>query len=117
MSKKIVVIEDDRDILDMMQCILEDEGYQVMPFSRAESIEEIIKQKPNLILLDDRLKDTSGHLLCKRIKTHPVTRSIPVIMVSAARGLNEMAERCLADTYLPKPFDLTELVDLVKTYT
>lgn len=116
MSKKIIVIEDDRDILDMMRYILEDEGYQVLPSSEAEPIETIIQQDPDLILLDERLAEMPGHELCKHIKTHPLTRRIPVIMVSAVRDLNKIAGRCMADTYLPKPFDMSELIGLVKTY-
>lgn len=116
MSKKIIVIEDDRDILDMMQYILEDAGYQVLPSNEAEPIEAIIEQQPDLILLDERLAEIPGHELCRHIKTHPLTRWIPVVMVSAARDLDKIADHCLADSYLPKPFDLDALVGLVKTY-
>jgi DNA-binding response OmpR family regulator len=116
MPKKILVIEDDNDILDMMQYILEDEGYHVLPSSKAEPIATIIKNQPDLILLDDRLPEDSGHNLCARIKSHPETTAIPVILVSATNDLKRVAKECNADNYLTKPFDLHELVMLVKKY-
>jgi DNA-binding response OmpR family regulator len=116
MLKKIIVIEDDNDILDLMQYILEDEGYQVLPSSRTEPLATVLEHRPNLVLLDDRLPDEFGHQFCARLKANPETASIPVILVSATRNLHQVAIDCKADGYLTKPFDLHELVNLVKEY-
>jgi DNA-binding response OmpR family regulator len=116
MPKKILVIEDDDDILDMMQYILEDEGFEVIASNKVELLTSIIKSQPDLILLDDRLPEDSGHNLCANIKSHPETTTIPVILISATANLNQVAKDCNADTYLTKPFDLYELVKLVKNY-
>jgi DNA-binding response OmpR family regulator len=115
-KKKVLIIEDDHDILDMMKYILEDEGFDVIAFSHAESIEEIIHLKPQMILLDERLPEHPGHLLCAKIKSHPTTQDIPVIMVSAVMHLESIANECNADSYIKKPFDLHDLTSLVNSY-
>ncbi|WP_394772444.1 two-component system response regulator [Mucilaginibacter sp.] len=114
MSKKIIIVEDDDDILAMMQCILEDEGFDVIALNKAESIEKIIDLAPQLILLDERLPEKSGHEFCARIKAHHLTKDIPVILVSAVRDLASVAGECRADGYIQKPFDLEDLTNLVK---
>jgi DNA-binding response OmpR family regulator len=116
MEKKILVIEDDNDILDLFQYILEDEGYKVWASDHSEHIEVIAEHRPNLVLLDDRLPGEYGHVICSRIKADPRTKNIPVVLVSATRDLEKLAFDCKADDYLPKPFDLKDLVKLVKQY-
>jgi two-component system phosphate regulon response regulator PhoB len=116
MPKKIVVIEDDNDILDLIQYILEDEGYQVLPAKQTGNIDTIAEHQPDLILLDDRLPGEYGNILCSRIKSNPGTKHIPVVLVSAARDLERVAFNCKADDFLPKPFDLKDLLNLVKQY-
>lgn len=116
MPKKILVIEDDNDILDLIQYILEDEGYQVLPSNKIEPITAVISYQPDLVLLDNRLADGFGHKLCENIKSHPATKAIPVILVSATRDLEMVAKDCNADTYLTKPFDLQQLINIVKEY-
>jgi two-component system, OmpR family, phosphate regulon response regulator PhoB len=115
-SKKILIIEDDHDILDIMKYILEDEGYKVIALVQAESIEEIIDHQPHLILLDERLPENPGHVLCARIKAHPIAQSIPIILVSAVANLTNVASDCKADNYIQKPFNLQDLTGLVNAY-
>ena len=116
MTKKIIVIEDDNDILDLMQYILEDEGYQVIPSNRVEPLSTIIDHQPNLILLDDRLRNGFGRTLCAEIKSRPDTVHIPVVLVSATRDLAKVALDSKADCYLAKPFDISDLISMVKQY-
>jgi CheY-like chemotaxis protein len=116
MSKRIVVIEDDDDILELMQCILEDEGYQVLASNKFERLDAIAQQQPDLVLLDDRMPGEFGHVICSLMKSNPPTKHIPVILISATRDLDQIAHDCNADSFLPKPFDLNELLTLVKQY-
>jgi DNA-binding NtrC family response regulator len=117
MSKNIVVIEDDRDILDLIQYILADEGYNVVGYNRLEPLEKIKEQQPAVILLDNRLGLGYGNTLCLSIKTNDDTKHIPVIMISASGGLEQIANSCKADAFLAKPFDLADLIDMVKRYS
>ena len=116
MSKKIIVIEDDPDILDIMTYILSEEGYEVLASPDSKPLDDVLEQQPMLILLDNRLTDGYGQDFCARFKSNPETRHFPVILVSANSGLEEMAKDSLADGYLKKPFDIAELVELVKQF-
>ena len=117
MNKNVVVIEDDRDILDMIQYILADEGYNVSGFWHLEPMERIIEKNPSVILLDNRLGDGFGNTLCLSLKTNEETKHIPVVIVSASGGLEQIALKCNADAFLAKPFDLEDLIKIVKYYS
>jgi len=101
----------------MMDYILADDGFDVV--SSQESVTEAYVEtlSPALILLDNRLADGFGHDICARLKANPATRHFPVILVSAVNQLPVLADECFADAYLSKPFDLEELVALVRRFT
>jgi len=116
MNKNIAVIEDDRDILDLIEYILTDEGYNIKLYDRIAPIDHIITQQPAVILLDNRLANGFGTALCLSLKSNEKTQHIPVILVSASSDIQKIAADCGADAFLPKPFDLDELIKLVKRY-
>lgn len=116
MSKRIIVLEDNKEILDIIEEILTDEGYHIMGFNHYESVDSIIDFAPQLILIDIRLTDGYGHLLCSDLKANPQTSRIPVILVSGADNLEKIAHDYKADNYLSKPFNMQELVNMVKQY-
>ena len=116
MRKRIIILEDEKDILEVIQFILEEEGYDVIAFNHFEPLEEIIEFQPNLVLLDVRLSDGYGHLLCSQLKANPTTSYLPVILVSGATNLEKIAKDYGADNFLEKPFGMDELVKMVKHY-
>lgn len=116
MRKRVLLLEDNKEILELIDDILTGEGYQVIALNRYESVADIIDFAPNLILLDIRLSNGYGHLLCRDLKADPETKQLPVILVSAASNLEKIAKDCGADDFLSKPFNLQELIDLVKKY-
>lgn len=116
MRKRILLLEDERGILELIQEILETEGYEVFAFGNYESVEDIIEFRPQLILLDVRLSNGYGHLLCQDLKANPKTARIPVILVSGADNLKKIAEDCGADNFLSKPFNMDDLIQMVKQY-
>jgi len=120
MPKKILVIEDDKDIRDMIVYILEEESYVVISSGNSKILKSLNVHKPDLILMDNWLtewkSDASGQQLSKNLKTNPETSHIPVIIISAVSNIREIAEQGLADAYLKKPFDMNELLHMVKTH-
>jgi two-component system phosphate regulon response regulator PhoB len=118
MGKKIMVIEDDTDIRETMVYALEQEMFEVVASEDAKILKFLNLHKPDLILLDNWLSewksDASGEQISKRLKSDPSTSHIPVIIVSAISNVKEVAEAGLADAYLRKPFELEELVEMVK---
>jgi two-component system response regulator VicR len=116
MGKKILIIEDDADIRDIISFILEEEGYEVVASATGEETKDLMQIRPDLILLDLRLEGTrtSGSEICLMLKTKNATKNLPVILVSAEADIQQVAKECGANDYLPKPFDLEELSDKIK---
>lgn len=120
MAKRVLVIEDDKDIRDTVTLALEDEGYEVISSDNARILKSLDEHQPDIILLDNWLtewsSDANGQQLCKEIKTNPATINIPVIIVSAVSNIKEIADAGMADGYLKKPFDLTALSSIIKKH-
>ncbi|MEO3404234.1 response regulator [Mucilaginibacter sp. CAU 1740] len=120
MAKKVLVIEDDKDIRDTVVYVLEEEGYEVIHSDNSRILNSLVTLQPDLILLDNWLTDWSsdanGAQLSKKIKDDPATADIPVVIISAVSNIKEVAKAGNADGYLAKPFDLTSLSELVKKH-
>ena len=120
MAKKILVIEDDKDIRETIVYVLEEQKYEVIASEDAKILKKIKDIDPDLILLDNWLtdwaSDASGQQLSKGLKNNPATSHIPVILISAVSNLKEIAAAGDANGYLQKPFDLTALIDIVKKH-
>jgi len=115
--RRILAVDDDKDILDVLQFILEDSGYEVDTLSDGHYLFEKIKaQEPDLILLDIMLGNLDGRDLCKEVKTKEETHDIPVILISASHNVaGAMNQNGAPDAFLAKPFDINELLDIIKT--
>jgi two-component system phosphate regulon response regulator PhoB len=120
MPKKILVIEDDKDIRDTITYALQAEGYDVVASENAKILKAINEIKPDLLLLDNWLtdwkSDANGQQLSKELKTNAATSHIPILIISAVSNIKEIAEAGLADGYLKKPFELDDLNQLVKKF-
>jgi len=116
-TEKIVIIEDEEDILEVIAYNLKREGYDVTTSTSGEDgLAKIERSAPGLVILDLMLPEIDGLDLCRKLKSDPVTQSIPVIMVTA-RGEESDVVLGLgmgADDYVVKPFSPKELVARVK---
>lgn len=118
-AKKILLIEDDFDIREIMKMILDEEGYDVSELDNGHGVDqELIRSTPDVILLDVMLGDMDGRDICHHLKSEADTATIPIIIVSATHGRYTSEEKgCQADDYLSKPFNIVDLVRKVKLYT
>ncbi|NLN21041.1 MAG: response regulator transcription factor [Syntrophomonadaceae bacterium] len=111
---KILVVDDERSILDLLEMILRKEQFQVATASDGKSAMALFDSfKPDLVLLDLMLPDTNGHDLCREMTNK---RRVPIIMLTAK---NDIVDKVLglelgADDYITKPFDTRELVARIK---
>jgi DNA-binding response OmpR family regulator len=113
--KRILAVDDNKDILEILRYILEDSGYQVDTLSDGHHLFEQIKEHtPDLILLDIMLGDMDGRDLCKDVKTKRETHDIPVIMISASHSIADMSQKGAPDDFLAKPFDIKSLLNSVQ---
>ena len=114
--KKILVVDDDDDVLETIQLILEIGGYEVEPLNDAEVIFERIEDfEPDLILLDVVLGKIDGRVICSQIKCHVDTKKIPILMMSGLYDLKEVQEmECAPDDFMSKPFKMDVLLEKIE---
>lgn len=116
MKNKLLYIEDDTDVSELIAEIMEYEDYEVIT-DNGKSLFRILQEQPiGLILLDQRLFWTTGSALCLELKANPETRNIPVIMISSAANIEDIARSCGAEDYIKKPFDMYDAIDMVAKY-
>jgi CheY-like chemotaxis protein len=115
--KKILVIDDEPDIVFLIKLILEKEGYRVIEAnSGSEGLELAKKEKPDLILLDVMMPDMLGWEVSKKIKSDKELQKIPVAMLtvkSAAEDKLKSLEEARADWHIAKPIDRDKLISTV----
>ena len=113
---KILIIEDNPDIKEVMDYILKDDGHEVTPCSDGSSLSSIDTIKPDLILMDEMLSGLRGSTLCRLLKSDETTSHIPVVLISAMTNLKETAIKCGANAYIEKPFNIDNLIAVVKRF-
>ena len=116
MADKVLVVDDEWEIRDMLSRFLTEEGYEVILASNGEeAIELAERENPQVILLDIMMPDIDGIETCKRLKAKEKTRFIPVIMATALWDTYEEAIEAGAEDFATKPFHLAELSFRVKS--
>jgi DNA-binding response OmpR family regulator len=116
MNEHVWVVDDQQDILDVVQIVLDDAGYQTNIYLNSASLQQPMESPPDLILLDILLSGEDGRVICQQLKSREQTRHIPVILLSAHFNAAKALEECGADDFLAKPFHIDELVNMVKKY-
>ncbi len=115
--KSILIIEDEKDIVDLIEYHLKQSGFSVISaLDGPTGLERAKKKRPNLIILDLMLPGLGGKDICRALKSNPPTQSIPILMLTAKA---EETDRLIgfelgADDYVTKPFSPKELVLRVK---
>ncbi len=116
MAKKILIVEDDDDILALLKDVLEKDGLEVTGLNYTESIiKSITKYHADLVILDFLLPGINGGELCHEVKFQKSLGPIPVIMLSAFPRVLESLGNYGADVFLAKPFDIEQLLNAVHT--
>lgn len=109
--KRILVIDDDIDTLQLIKIFLEANNFEVFTFSNGEiTITEILSHSPDVILLDVYLKGSNGVEICNQLKGDSLTRHIPIIMLSAQTTDYLILRKCAAEDFISKPINMDELI-------
>jgi two-component system alkaline phosphatase synthesis response regulator PhoP len=122
MGKKILVVDDDPDLVDATSMILISKKYDVVTaYDGVEGMEQAIKEKPDLIVLDVMMPQKDGYTLCKELKADPDLRRIPVLLltavvshISTTRFTQQMGMETEADDFIDKPVEPQVLVDRIE---
>jgi len=116
--KRILILDDDLAILDVMEEILTYEGYSVKTFNTMDNIFTAIDNyKPDLVLIDYILTGINGGELCAQIKKNPITHTLPVIIMTAYSKVLLSLGTYGCDDFVSKPFDLDEFLHKVTSFT
>lgn len=120
MGKKVMVVDDDDDILKLVAKILELNGMEPVPVRSGIECLKMLHDglKPDAILLDVMMPEKDGFEICREIKENENYRGIAVIMLTAKSQNRDRVDsyKCGADAYLTKPFDNKALIDNIRLY-
>lgn len=117
MAHKLMIFDDDKDILAICTFIFKRLGWEVCSSENCNDIIEKVRQeRPDVILMDNWIPDEGGIVATRTLKQDEVLRDIPVIYFSANRDVESLAEQAGADDYIKKPFDLKEFENMIMRY-
>ena len=112
--KKILIVDDNKDLMDLVPQILSLHGFEVCSHHSGIDVLRVVKgYQPDLILLDIRLGDTDGKEVCREVKKH---FQIPVVLLSGDSDAGKTFSECDADGFIEKPFQVKNLVETVKSF-
>jgi DNA-binding response OmpR family regulator len=117
-GKRVICIEDEPEMIDLVKLILSRKGFQVVgAMGGREGLEAIVREKPDLVLLDLMMPDMDGWEVYQKMKADDTTKAIPVIVVTAkAQSIDKVLGLHIAkvDDYITKPFGPQELLESVE---
>jgi|SRR5664279_1513967 len=110
MPGRVMIFDDDTDLLEVCSIVLKSKNYHVTGFNKCSDIVHEVKSfSPNVILMDNWIPDVGGVKATQQLKADPDLKSIPVIFFSANDRVEELATEAGAEFYLQKPFEIEEL--------
>uniref|UniRef100_UPI0002250D7A Response regulator receiver n=1 Tax=Chloroflexus aurantiacus (strain ATCC 29366 / DSM 635 / J-10-fl) TaxID=324602 RepID=UPI0002250D7A len=113
----LLIVDDDDTVAEMLELVLRGAGYEVRrAASGEEALQQIYKNLPDALICDVLLPGIDGYTLCKRVRQHPLTKTLPILMLTAQGDISAKIAgfEAGANDYLAKPFEPQELVYRVK---
>ncbi|WP_407426411.1 response regulator [Arcticibacter sp.] len=115
--KRILIFDDDADILDILIYLLEENGWVVHTRRDCSDLLATVERcEPDIILMDNWIPEEGGIVATQLLKSNERYKDIPVIYFSANNNIKALAEEAGADSWLAKPFDLNDLEAMLNTY-
>jgi len=114
---RVLVVDDDPDIIDFLEGALEDAGYLVLAAVGAEALGVAHETQPDVILLDINMPGMNSVEVSQRLRANPMTADIPIVVMSAQDRLRTTGALMPVNDRLPKPFDLARLYEVVARWT
>jgi two-component system alkaline phosphatase synthesis response regulator PhoP len=119
MGKKVLVVDDHQDAINILTMILKKGGYDPLSAKDGvEALQRIDEERPELVLLDVMMPKMDGYEVCQAVKADPKSRHIPILMLSAKTdpASKERGRELGAADYITKPINPTEILKKVKEY-
>lgn len=115
--KKVLIIDDDKSTVEIVQLILKNAGYEISAETDGSLAFLNQNKLPDIIILDNKLGLEDGAEVCRKLKQNNLTAHIPVVMISATPGIEEIALNACADFCLPKPFSKQQLLQAIEKFS
>lgn len=117
MGKKILIVDDEKDLVQTLKTLFETKGYIVIAaYDGKEALQKTQKEMPDLILLDVLMPHLNGYQVCRKLKKDNQYKHIPIVMSTAKAQESDhfWGIESGADDYVTKPFDLEKLLSVVE---
>ena len=117
--KKVLIVDDEVDVVEVVTVLLEHEGYQIMKaYDGKEALEIVEKETPDLIILDIMMPEIDGVEVCRRLRQRDELKEVPIVMFSAKLSAIDKKESfdAGADGFISKPFNARGFIAGIKTY-
>jgi len=115
MPAKILICDDDEGILDLLDLVLQEEGFQTIPEINSLNVASIVRREPpDAVVIDLWMPLLSGDQVLRTLRGNPQTKNLPVIVISASVDGKAIAMDAGATEFIAKPFDLNELIGCVR---
>mgnify|MGYP001466681350 CR=1 FL=1 len=116
--KQIYVVDDNQDVCEIVSLILTEQNFEVVSIYSIQAFKQLIQNNlPDLVLLDLNIRNENIELLIKKLRSNQKVKNIPIILMSGDSNIEEKSKELNVDDFLKKPFDMNQLVDIVKKYT
>ncbi|HXB93912.1 MAG TPA: response regulator [Puia sp.] len=111
MKKRVMIFDDDADILEVCTIVLEDNGFEIYTHDNCEDVlQKLDHVLPDVVLMDNKIPPSGGIPASRVIRGSADHGNLPIVFFSANQDVARLAEEAGADTYVEKPFDLNNLV-------
>ncbi len=116
-KRAVLVVDDDAAVRELVATVLEEEGYAVCTAaSGSEALAVAWREQPAVVVMDVAMPGLDGLSACRRMRADERLAALPVVLMSSQPVAGDELCRCRADNFLPKPFDITRLVDEVERH-
>lgn len=114
-TNKVIVCDDDPDIINVVMSILQTDGYETIPVENSTQLYQAMDDhQPQLLIVDLWMPLLNGEDIIRKIRSHPVRSATPILLLSASMVGDRVGMQAGADAFLAKPFEMTELLQVVK---
>jgi DNA-binding response OmpR family regulator len=117
---KILLVDDERDLVETMEMALEAKGYDVVSaFDGEEGLKQAVSTRPDVIILDLMMPKMNGYQVCWELKNNDATRDIKVVMLTAKTQESDKfwGHETGADDYITKPFEMSYLIQRIESFS
>ena len=114
---RVLVVEDDTGVADSVSMVLESEGHEIQTVDGPRAMESALTFRPDVVLLDLMMPTVDGFQVAAMLAANDQTKDIPVIVMTALRGAESVRDRLHAAAFLPKPFDIEQLLHYLEIAT